>query len=94
MTYLPRFLPALALSTRRLPDGVARWLSYVPTAVLSALLAQSIAAPAGAVWLRLDNLFLVVGLPTLAFGWVTKNFFGTVAFGLACVAGARALGLG
>lgn len=94
VTYLPRFLPALVLSTRRLPDGVARWLSYVPTAVLSALLAQSIAAPQGTVWLGLDNLFLPIGVSMVIFGWATKSFFAPVACGLVCVAVARALGLG
>ena len=37
-TYLPRLLPLLALSQVRLPERVMSWLSYLPAAILSALI--------------------------------------------------------
>ncbi|HEY3315216.1 MAG TPA: AzlD domain-containing protein, partial [Bacillota bacterium] len=39
VTYLPRMLPLVVLSRFKLPPAVLRWLSFVPVAVLSALLA-------------------------------------------------------
>ena len=38
VTYLPRSLPLLFLSGRKLPAGLQIWLSYIPAAVLAALL--------------------------------------------------------
>ena len=38
VTYIPRLLPLLALSQVRLPDRLMSWLSYLPAAILSALI--------------------------------------------------------
>ncbi len=38
VTYLPRLLPLFALSQVRLPDRLMSWLSYLPAAILSALI--------------------------------------------------------
>lgn len=38
VTYFPRLLPLLALSRIRLPDRLMTWLSYLPVAILSALI--------------------------------------------------------
>ncbi len=89
VTYIPRMLPAMALSSRDLPSLVVKWLSYVPTAVLSALLAPSLLAPEGVVDLSFSNLYFWVAVPTFAVAMFTRNFFGTVAVGMGLVAAAR-----
>ncbi len=38
VTYSPRLLPLFALSQVRLPDRLMIWLSYLPAAILSALI--------------------------------------------------------
>ena len=38
VTYFPRLLPLIALSRIRLPDRLMVWLSYLPVAILSALI--------------------------------------------------------
>ncbi|MGD8352683.1 MAG: AzlD domain-containing protein [Pseudomonadota bacterium] len=38
VTYIPRLLPLFALSQVRLPERVMAWLSYLPAAILSALI--------------------------------------------------------
>lgn len=89
VTYIPRAIPALALSSRDLPPVVVKWLSYVPTAVLSALLMPSLLAPEGAIDLTFNNLYFWVAVPTFAIAMYTRNFFGTVAVGMGLVAAAR-----
>ncbi|WP_031483018.1 AzlD domain-containing protein [Maridesulfovibrio frigidus] len=89
VTYVPRVLPVLALSSRELPPVVARWLGYVPTAVLSAMLVPSLLAPEGVINLGFDNIYLWVAIPTFAIAMFTRNFFGTVAVGMGLVAAAR-----
>lgn len=79
VTFLTRFA-MIALLGRDIPDPVARWLRYVPLAVLSALIAPATFAPAG----RLE-----FGLPVVAFlggvlvAWRTRNVFYTILAGLA-----------
>lgn len=89
VTYIPRVAPLLALSSRELHPGVRRWLGYVPTAVLSAMLAVGIVVEDGALDLGMDNVFLLATVPTLAAAILTRSFFGTVAVGMAVVAGGR-----
>lgn len=91
VTYIPRAIPLLFLSSRELNPRFMRWLEMVPPAVLAALLApELLLGPDGqggkALFLGMDNVFLVAALPTVLVGWLTKNFFGTVAAGMAVVA--------
>ena len=89
VTYLPRLLPALVLSSRSLHPRVEQWLGFVPTAVLSAMLAPALFLREDALCLSWDNVFLWAGIPTFFFALRTRSFFGTVALGMVLVAGSR-----
>jgi len=91
VTYLPRLLPALLLSQRSLSPRVSTWLSYVPIAVLAALVLPSISLRNGSVSLSPDNLFLWAAIPTVLVAWMTRSLFATVLFGMAVVATVRLL---
>lgn len=86
VTYLPRLLPMLLLSGRRLSPWIARWLSFVPATVLAALLAPGLLCRDGEFILELDNVFLLAAIPTFLVAWRFKSFFGTVATGMGLVA--------
>lgn len=86
VTYLPRLLPMLLLSDRRLSPWIARWLSFVPATVLAALLAPGLLCQDGELTLELDNFFLLAAIPTFFVAWRFKSFFGTVAAGMGLVA--------
>jgi branched-subunit amino acid transport protein len=94
VTYVPRALPVLLLSSRKLPKALVSWLSYVPVAVLAAMLFPSLLIPEGQaggqqIDLGLDNLFLWAAIPTLIVAWKRRSFFGAVIVGMVVVAGAR-----
>jgi len=89
-TYIPRAFPLIALASRNLPPVVVRWLGYVPTAVLSALLAPCLLLKDGSLSLGLDNLFLLAAVPTFLTAILTRSFFGSVAVGMGLVALGRA----
>jgi branched-subunit amino acid transport protein len=87
VTYLPRLLPVLLLSRRTLPGAIQRWLSYVPVAVLAALLAPALFAPAGELNLAFtENPTFWVSIPVFAVAFVTRNLFATVIVGMALIA--------
>ncbi|HOA22746.1 MAG TPA: AzlD domain-containing protein [Aggregatilineales bacterium] len=94
VTYIPRALPMLALSQRKLPEPVAVWLRYVPVAVLSALLLPSLVVQEGRLDLSAGNLFLWAAIPTLLVAWRTRSMFGAVITGMLIVALARLVGVG
>ncbi len=89
VTCLPRILPMLLLSGRRLAPWIGRWLSFVPATVLAALLAPGLFCPEGRLDLSAGNIFLLAALPTFWVAWRFRNFFGTVATGMVVVALAR-----
>jgi branched-subunit amino acid transport protein len=89
VTYAPRALPVLALSSRRLPPVVAAWLRQVPVAVLAAMLAPALFVQGKRVSLGLDNLFLWAAVPAFLVAWRRRSFFGTVIVGIVVVAVAR-----
>lgn len=96
VTYLPRVLPLLLLSSRKLPLFFVRWLELIPPAVLAALLAPGILLGKhgdGSLYLHLatDNLFLLAAIPAILTNLLTRSFFGTVAVGMGSVALLRAV---
>ena len=86
VTYLPRLLPALVLAQRSLHPALARWLSFIPCAVLAAMLLPSLLIQEGRIALEPDNIFLWAALPSFLVAWRSKGLFGAVAVGMACVA--------
>jgi len=82
VTFLPRFFPLMFLSNKKLPDKVIKWLSFIPAAVLSALLAPAVILKNGSIYLSLKNTALLAFLPTLILAYKTRNIFYTVSGGL------------
>ncbi|MDL2306864.1 AzlD domain-containing protein [Desulfovibrio sp. OttesenSCG-928-C06] len=91
VTFIPRFLPMLLLSSRSLNPQLERWLKLVPPAVLAALLApELLTSKGGAEGARLfispDNMMLLASIPCFITAWITKSFFGTIVVGMAALA--------
>lgn len=91
VTYLPRALPLLALAQRTLPELVIRWLSFIPVAVLSAMLVPILILREKELDFSGDNIFLWAAIPTILISWKTKSFVGAVIVGMGCVALGRCL---
>jgi branched-subunit amino acid transport protein len=89
VTYVPRLLPVLMLSSRRLPPLVVAWLRQVPVAVLAAMLFPALFVQEGRIDLGLDNLFLWAAVPAFLVAWKRRSFFATVIVGIVVVAVAR-----
>ena len=89
VTYIPRMVPLVALASRTLPEPVVRWLSYVPVAVLSAMLFPALLLKDKQFDFTLENYFLWAAIPAFILAWRTRSFFGTVALGMGLVAAGR-----
>ena len=83
-TYLPRALPLLFLSGRKLPADLQIWLSYIPVAVLAALLGPSLFITEGKFTLAPStNIYFWAAIPSFTVALLTKNMFFTVLAGIA-----------
>ena len=82
----PRILPVAFFSRREMPPLLKKWLSFVAPAVLGALTAVSVLAPAGKIELTGNNLYLWAFFPTLAVGLKSKNIFLTLLSGIISMA--------
>lgn len=95
VTYLPRALPLVLLSSRALNPLIERWLRLIPPAVLAALLAPELLLDKDADGVRLfvspDNVLLLAAIPSFLVAWFTRSFFGTVITGMGAVALGRYL---
>ena len=82
VTYVPRALPLMYLAHKKLPPWLIDWLSLIPVAILSALLAPSLLANTSTRSLQLGKPELLVALPTLLFAIKTRSLGGTVLIGM------------
>lgn len=91
-TLLPKVIPVMFLKGDCLPALLRRWLSFVPVAVMAALVGPDVFFYEGSFNAGPSNLFLMVALPSLLVAWWGKNYFLTIAFGIGLVILARWLG--
>jgi branched-subunit amino acid transport protein len=82
VTYVPRWLPLLTLSRRRLPQWLIDWLGLIPVALLSALVAPALLADATTRTLQLGQPELLAAVPTFLFALKTRSLGGTVLVGM------------
>ena len=94
VTFLPRIIPILLLSGRKMPKIAERWLALIAPAVLSALLLPELLLDRSASMPSLSfyNLYFFAAFPTFFVGWKTKSLFGAVVTGIATVAIIRMIG--
>lgn len=83
VTYLPRVLPALLLSRRKIPEPASNWLNYVPSAIVGSLLMPSLLLTDGALNLTSSNVFLWSAFPTFIVAFMTRSLVVTVSVGVA-----------
>ncbi len=86
VTALIRTVPLFLLSRFHLPQRLQDWLSFIPSAIMSAIItAEIIAKP---VWSASGlSLSLIATLIAVAAGMITRSLFLTVVAGMAAMMG-------
>jgi len=85
VTYLPRLLPLIMLSGKKIPEAVLLWLEHVAPAVLAAMLLPTLIIRDGSISFGIENLFLWAAIPTLVAAILSKSLFIPVVFGMVLV---------
>ena len=82
VTYLPRWIPLIALSHRKLPKWIVEWLDLIPVAILSALLLPLLITTGEPKSVEFFRPELLVAIPTFIFALKTKSLSGTIIVGM------------
>ena len=82
VTYVPRWVPLLFLTQRRLPQWFVEWLDLIPVAILSALIVPELFTAGTPRHLVLFDAKILVAVPTFLFALKTKSLGGTVVVGM------------
>ncbi|TCM96316.1 branched-subunit amino acid transport protein [Paenibacillus sp. BK033] len=85
VTFVPRVLPLVVLSRLQIPDLAMRWLSYIPVAVMAALLGNELLMTGGKLTALQDNIELFAALPTFLVAIFTRSLLGTIITGVVTV---------
>ncbi|CAM3443929.1 AzlD domain-containing protein [Paenibacillus lupini] len=85
VTFIPRVLPLMVLSRLQKPDLAMRWLSYIPVAVMAALLGNELLMTDGEITPLKDNIELFAALPTFLIAIFTRSLLGTILVGVVTV---------
>lgn len=83
LNYVIRFLPIAIVSRMRLPVPVMRWLSFVPIAVMGALVAGEVLRPGGTWTNPLAGPSLYAAAITAAVYHFSRSFLGATVAGMA-----------
>jgi branched-subunit amino acid transport protein len=81
VTYIPRLLPFIFINTKRMPEKLSQFLSFVPYAALGALI-----LPGGLNAIEAHPLLSVAGLGMAAvFSWFNLNVVISMALTVAAI---------
>jgi branched-subunit amino acid transport protein len=83
VTFLIRYVMHPASGRMAFPKLLERTLTYVPPAVLTAIILPSIIFPSGqAPMASYENPYLIGGIGAFIVGWWTKNLLTTIVAGM------------
>lgn len=91
VTFGARYPVLVLVGKMPLPQPVLRALKYVPTAVLTAIIAPAVLMPQNALFISLRNEYLVAALLASLVAWRSRNVLITILVGMAALLIWRAL---
>jgi branched-subunit amino acid transport protein len=87
VTYLTRLSFVVFVPQERMPSFFRRSLTYVPPAVLSAIILPELVRPDGPLDLTLGNFRLIAGVVASVVAWRSKNTWLTILAGMVALWG-------
>lgn len=79
----------MILSRFQIPEWAQRWLSHVPVAVMTALLAQELLLSNGKFSIKENQLELAAAISAFVVAITTRSLMGTVVMGIIVMMAAR-----
>ncbi len=94
VTYLSRIAGFALVRAFGVPPLLARWLTYVPVGILTALIVPALLIRDGQLHVGLDNHYLVAGVIAAVVAYKTRNVLITVGIGLTAIFALQLIGGG
>ncbi|MBP2637611.1 MAG: Branched-chain amino acid transport protein (AzlD) [Firmicutes bacterium] len=92
VTFVTRFSCVALLRQTGMPAWLERWLTHIPTAILTALIIPALVLPRGQIDLSLDNHYLIAGLLATLVAYRSRNIIATLMLGMGTILSLRLLG--
>nr|WP_263314478.1 AzlD domain-containing protein [Mammaliicoccus sp. Marseille-Q6498] len=89
LTWLIRVSPFALFSKIDLPNGVIKWLQFVPVCLFTALILESMLNQEGSAGYTLNIESILVAIPTVVIAIVTRSLTVTVILGMILIAVVR-----
>lgn len=86
VTWLPRILPFILIKYRQLPDGMTRFLKYLPLSIIFALTFSSLFTIESGRLPRPNGIEILVSLPVVWIAFRYRNLLLTVGVGVCLMA--------
>ena len=83
VTFLPRYLPFAFVDKLKLPNWLLDCLPFVPIAVLTAIVSQTVMFDQGELLFAWSNTKLLATIVAMTVAFATKSLWWTVGLGLA-----------
>ena len=81
VTYIPRLLPFLILSSATLPEWFTLWLKFVPTSIFGAMIFSEVFVRDNGLNLAWNNISLLASLVVFTIAIKTKSLGLTIGIG-------------
>jgi len=92
VTFFTRFASLAVWGNADLSPRLRRFLKYVPTAILTALIAPTLLAPHGYVEVSTNNSYLIAGTIAALLAWFRQSPLVTLGGGMAVMLALRSFG--
>lgn len=83
VTFFTRYACLALFNHGGISARLAKWLKYVPTAILSALIAPALLLPTGSLDVSINNHYLLAGAVAALTAYISRNVIATMGLGLA-----------
>ena len=82
VTYVPRMMPLLLFSQKKLPSWLESWLRYIPVGIFSALVFPAIFIKNQMFAVSINNIELISSIIVFAIAFKTRSLGLSVIFGI------------
>lgn len=83
-TFSVRYVLFAVAGKVRFPPWLTTGLSFVPPAVLTAIIVPAVLLPRGELWLRVDNPWLLAGVFAALVAFWRRDLLTTIVLGMLC----------
>lgn len=81
-TYIPRSIPIVCLSKKKLPNWLVKWMKFIPSSIFAALICPDIFTSNGSLLLNIENTKIIAAILVFIVSIKKKSLGLSIAVGV------------